>query len=137
VDPTPANPVPYDCPNYNSTVIISTATDSSPPLTSNCIQKKIPEEIIWYTVYGTTVSTHLHEVLEGTGTLFMDGTGKDDDDNVKQPAKVNKQLGHSFESPLDCYMCPDPSHLASTTTYPIIIFLCPSAVLYSSFGCIK
>jgi len=40
----------------------------------------------------------IDQVLQGTGTLFMDGTGKDDDDNVKQPTKVNKQLGHSFES---------------------------------------
>jgi len=30
--------------------------------------------------------------------LFMDGTGNKDDDDVKQPAKVNKQLGYSFES---------------------------------------
>jgi len=40
----------------------------------------------------------IDQVLQGTGTLFMDGTGKHDDDNAKQPAKVNKQLGHSFES---------------------------------------
>jgi len=40
----------------------------------------------------------IDQVLQGTGTLFMDGTGKEDDDNVKQPAKVNKQLGYSFES---------------------------------------
>ena len=40
----------------------------------------------------------IDQVLEGTGTLFMEGTGKEEEDDVKQPAKVNKQLGHSFES---------------------------------------
>jgi len=40
----------------------------------------------------------IDQVLQGTGTLFTDGTGKEDDDNAKQLAKVNKQLGYSFES---------------------------------------
>jgi len=30
--------------------------------------------------------------------LFTDGTGKEDDDDVNQPTKMNKQLGYSFES---------------------------------------
>jgi len=40
----------------------------------------------------------IDQVLEGTGTLFTDGTGNEEDDDVKQLAKVNKKLGYSFES---------------------------------------
>jgi len=40
----------------------------------------------------------IDQVLEGTGTLFMEGTGKEEEEDFKQLAKVNKQLGQSFES---------------------------------------
>jgi len=40
----------------------------------------------------------IDQVLEGTGTLFMERTGKEEEDDFKQLAKVNKQLGQSFES---------------------------------------
>ena len=41
---------------------------------------------------------NIDPVLQGTRTLSMDGTGNEDVDDVKQPAKMNKQLGYSFES---------------------------------------
>jgi len=48
----------------------------------------------------TAVSTKckIDYVLHGTGTLSMDGTANEEDDDVKQLAKMNKQLGYSLES---------------------------------------
>jgi len=34
------------------------------------------------------------QVLQGTKTFSMDGTANEDEDDVKQPAKMIKQLGY-------------------------------------------
>jgi len=39
---------------------------------------------------------NIDQVLQGTGTLSMDGTANEDEEDVKQLAKMIKQLGNSL-----------------------------------------